>query len=183
MAAGRSPARCPSARCPRRSAPSSALRALRRGSVRSGRCGGVGQRGSGATPWSSAKPRGPARPRGECRAGSDWRRVREIVKEVGHLLGLHRRRATRLNDLHRVKQLDELIPALGQGSRSAGRDLGFLTFSSKGGSRGVAGRDSERGGPRHPSLSVRQPTAHPAGLRSPAGRRPALFRIDPGSGA
>lgn len=69
---------------------------------------------------------------GECRAGSDWRRVREIVKEVGHLLGLHRRGATRLTDLHRVKQLDELIPALGQGSRSAGRDLGFLTFSSKG---------------------------------------------------
>jgi hypothetical protein len=28
-----------------------------RGSVRSGRCGGVGQRGYGATPWSSAKPR------------------------------------------------------------------------------------------------------------------------------
>jgi hypothetical protein len=60
---------------------------------------------------------GSARPRGECRAGSDRRRVREIVKEVGHLLWLHLRRATRLTDLHRVKQLDERIPALARKAR------------------------------------------------------------------
>jgi hypothetical protein len=110
---------------------------------------------------------GSARPRGECRAGSDWRRVREIGKEIGQLLGLHRRQAMRLTDLHRVELLGDLIPTLVHGSRSARSRSASPDLRLERRSRGVAGRDRERGGPRHTFLNLRQRTAHPAGLRFP----------------